>query len=87
MQDENDPAIVVSALSRRVTVEGVSVEVQIYRREPDTDWILEVIDHEGASTVFDDRFESDRAALEAAMRVIQDEGIRTFVDDRSGTLH
>ncbi|EHK56783.1 hypothetical protein [Allomesorhizobium alhagi] len=87
MQDKSDPAVIVSDLCSRVTGGGVSVYIQIYRLEHETAWTLEVVDHEGASTVFDDKFETDQAALDAAMRVIEDEGIRTFVDDRSGTLH
>ncbi|WP_394891098.1 hypothetical protein ACG873_07185 [Mesorhizobium sp. AaZ16] len=87
MQDKSNPTVIVSALCSRVTGGGISVDIQIYRLEHETAWTLEVVDHEGASTVFDDKFETDQAALDAAMRVIEDEGISTFVEDRSGTLH
>jgi hypothetical protein len=87
MQDKSDPIIVVSDLCSRVTGGAVSVDIQIYRLEHETAWTLEVVDHEGASTVFDDKFDTDQAALDAAMQVIEDEGISTFVEDRSGTLH
>jgi hypothetical protein len=87
MEEEREPVVIVSDLCSRVTGGGVSVDIQIYRLEHETAWTLEVVDHEGASTVFDDKFETDQAALDAAMKVIEDEGISTFVEDRSGTLH
>ncbi len=56
--------IIHSPLERRITERGVSVEVMIYRGEGDAGWILEVVDHTGGSTVWDDAFASDQAALE-----------------------
>ena len=85
--DDEVPKIIMSPLCQNISRDGVTVKIEIYRGEDDHGWILEVVDHEGASTVFDDKFKSDRAAFDAFMQVIDDEGIRTFVDDRSGTIH
>lgn len=41
-------------------------------------WILEVEDALGGSTVWDDRFASDQLALEAALHAIKESGIRSF---------
>ncbi|MBD0272417.1 MAG: YecA family protein, partial [Acetobacteraceae bacterium] len=59
---DEDHKIIRSPLERRVTERGISVEVLIYRGEADAGWILEVVDHAGGSTVWDDAFPTDRAA-------------------------
>jgi hypothetical protein len=40
---EQDPKIVDSPLSRRVTKDGITVEVSIIRLEQESEWSLEVI--------------------------------------------
>lgn len=51
-------------------------------------WTLEVEDHEGGCTVWDDKFATDQAALDEVMKVIDTEGIGTFlVDQDKPTLH
>jgi uncharacterized protein len=72
------PNFVRSDLSGRVTKDGLSVDVEIYRLAIDPKWFLEVIDHAGGSTVWDDPFESDEDALAAFHAVLVDEGIETF---------
>jgi uncharacterized protein len=79
--------IIRSPLERRVTERGVSVEVLIYRGEDDAGWILEVVDHTGGSTVWDDAFPTDRAALDEALRTIEREGIACFAEDTPQPLH
>jgi hypothetical protein len=55
MNDENDPEIEYSPLCEEVTRDGLTVRVQIYRLKTGNDgWSLEVVDHEDASTVWDD---------------------------------
>ncbi len=84
---DEDYKIIRSPLERRVTERGVSVEVLIYRGEDDAGWILEVVDHTGGSTVWDDAFPTDRAALEEALRTIEREGISCFAEDTPEPLH
>ena len=79
--------IIHSPLERRITERGVSIEVLIYRGEDDAGWILEVVDHAGGSTVWDEAFGSDRAALDEALRTIAREGISSFAEDEPQTLH
>ena len=79
--------IIHSTLERRVSERGVSVEVLIYRGEDDAGWILEVVDHTGGSTVWDDAFATDRAALDEALRTIEREGISCFAEDTPQPLH
>jgi len=43
-------------------------------------WSLEVVDHEGGSTVWDDLFATDKEALEEFERTIAADGFSTFLD-------
>jgi hypothetical protein len=95
MADEEEPAmtnsdeypIVHSPLERRITRGGVSVDVQIYRGISETDWLLEIVDHLGGSTVWEDRFPTDEIALAEAMESIDQEGIASFSEERPSLLH
>ena len=88
MADEEDPKLVFSPLCRRIKRRRTSVRVHIYRLEQDTDWQLEVEDHDGGCTVWDEKFDTDEAALAEVMKVIETEGIETFLVDQSKpTLH
>lgn len=77
---DRDPNIVHSGLSRTVTLQGVSVEVLIYRLEHDPKWALEVINEAKTSTVWDALFDTDDEALEAFELTLAEEGIETFLD-------
>ena len=79
--------IIHSPLERRISDRGISIEVLIYRGEDASGWILEVVDHTGGSTVWDEAFVSDRAALDQALRTIESEGTSCFVEDRPQALH
>ena len=86
MDDEYE--IVMSPLSRKVTKDGFTVEIMIYHDGDDDDeWHLEVVDQEEGSTVWDDPFPTDQAALDEAMRTIEEEGIATFLVPPDSTLH
>jgi hypothetical protein len=78
---DEDPEIEESPLSGIVTRDGVAVRVEIYRLvEGDESWTLEVIDHEGTSTVWDDRFATDKEAYDEFYRVLETDGIRSFLE-------
>jgi hypothetical protein len=79
-----DPEIVMSPLCREITGDGIKIQVDIYRGENDSGWILEVIDEENASTVWDDPFDTDREALDEVMEVIERGGIRSFLESEAG---
>lgn len=80
---DEDPEIEESPLSGDVTREGVTVHVEIYRLvEGDKSWTLEVVDHEGGSTVWDDRFATDRDAYDEFYRTLEVEGIQSFLKDQ-----
>jgi hypothetical protein len=73
----SDPKLIQSALSRTIRDDGTEVRIDIYRLET-TDWSLEVVDETGTSTVWDDRFSTDKAALDEALKTIREEGIKHF---------
>ena len=70
--DDQEPDIIESPLSQSVTRKGVSVRVEIYRGSQGG-WILEVVDAENASHVWDERFETDQQALTEALRALDEE--------------
>ncbi|WP_336492578.1 hypothetical protein [Methylobacterium nigriterrae] len=76
-----------SPLSGRITRDGFTVEVKIYRFVGDeADWALEVIDHEGGSTVWNELFATDDAAYEAFRLAVDEDGIGSFLEPGE-TLH
>lgn len=75
-----DPELIQSPLSQAITRDGHTLRVDIYRLEDETDWLLEVVNEDGTSHVWDDRFATDQAALDAVQAAIDEEGIGAFLD-------
>ena len=84
---DHEYKIIKSALSRKFTREGITVDVEIYRGEADSVWVLEVIDQEGASTVWEDTFQTEQDALNEVFQTIASEGIGCFLRDPIEKLH
>lgn len=74
----DDIEIIHSALTQTYSADGHTLRIQIYR-SADSPWILEIVDEQGTSTVWDDPFATDKAALEAAFVAIEEDGIHRFV--------
>jgi uncharacterized protein len=66
--------LIYSSLERTVTEGGKTIEIKIYRL-PETRWTLEVIDQYNTSTVWDDEFDTDQAALDEVLHTLREEGI------------
>jgi len=75
-----EPELIQSPLSQTITRDGHTLQVDIYRLEEEVDWLLEVVNEEGTSHVWDDRFATDQAALDAVQEAIDEEGIAAFLD-------
>jgi len=73
-----DPNIVNSGLSRRMKVEEHNLSIEIYKLEGGVGWSLEVVDEDGTSTVWDDLFDTDQAALDEVLKAINEEGLSAF---------
>jgi hypothetical protein len=82
----SDPEIVMSPLCQEIIEDGTKVQVDIYRGEDDSGWILEVVDEENASTVWDDPFDTDKEALDTVMEVIEKDGIKSFLEGDSKAM-
>ena len=86
--NDNDPRIESSPLCRSVTHDDIAVRVKIYRLAGNDDgWSLEVVNHEGTSTVWDDLFATDLEAFAEFQKTLEAEGIHAFLDSSSTVLH
>ena len=76
---EDEPNLVSSGKSQHVVVDGHPFSIEIYRLETDKTWTLEVVDHEGTSHVWEEEFNSDKDARNAAIQAIEAEGAIAFM--------
>ncbi len=67
-----------SPLSQSITLDGKTVQVEIYE-DGEGGWLLEVVDDFGNSTVWDNPFQTDKNALDEALRTIAKEGIDSLI--------
>jgi len=74
----NKHDLVISPLSRECEIGGHTVKVEIYGSGK-KDWILEVLDAEGNSTVWDSTFETDALAFQEFQRTVEEEGIDSVI--------
>ena len=79
MIDYDEPNIVTSGKSQKITINGLPFSIEIYRLEDDTTWTLEVVDQENASHVWNDEFVSDTEARDTAIAAIKSEGAVAFM--------
>ena len=80
---ENSPMneefeIKMSPLCQEVSSGGKIVQIDIYEHE-NGGWILEVVDEFNNSTVWDDSFDTDSAALAEVKKTILSEGIESLI--------
>lgn len=75
---DDEPPFVNSPLSQRLTRHRVTVQVEIYG-DGEGKWILEVVDAQNTSHVWDDHFDSDQQALVEAIRALEEETVE-FMD-------
>ena len=81
MSDE-EYEVILSDLSENFTQDGKSVRIDIYQ-DGDDGWILEVVDQFNNSTIWDDPFPTDVAALNEAHEAIEKEGIDALIGEIS----
>jgi len=77
LDDSEEPEFIESPLSQSVTRNGISVRIEIYG-DSEGRWILEIVDAENASHVWDDQFETDQQALAEALRALDEEPLEFF---------
>ena len=86
MDEMNEAEVKMSPFCRQITRDGTSIQVLIYS-DGNYGWILEVVDEEDASTIWDNSFLTDQAALEEVMNTIEEEGIQSFLRSPEAKLH
>ena len=64
-------SIVFTDLSQFELVEGRRFEVEIYCASDEDYWVLEVINDEGVSFLWDDPFAADKAALHTLLAAFE----------------
>lgn len=79
--ETDEVPVVHSPLCQRITRNGVTVQVEIYG-DGQGKWILEVVDLQGTSHVWDEPFASDEEALAEAIRALEEEPME-FVGEPS----
>tara|TARA_B100000378_G_scaffold71776_1_gene55131 strand:+ start:6251 stop:6511 length:261 start_codon:yes stop_codon:yes gene_type:complete len=75
---ENSIELAISSLSQNLSADGKTVKVEICRGE-DGGWNLAIIDEFGTSTIWDEEFDTEAAALKEAKATIRDEGIDSLI--------
>ena len=68
MTNGDEPNIVKSGKSKRITIDNYAFLIEIYRLETDDLWTLEVVDHLGTSHVWAEQFTSDKEAYSIAVQ-------------------
>mgnify|MGYP007046950614 CR=1 FL=1 len=86
MVEEVEKKIEMSPLCRKISRDGTSVEILIYS-DGNYGWILEVVDEDDASTVWDNPFLTDQAALSEVMKTIDEKGIYSFLLSPEDQVH
>jgi len=81
---EEEPEIELSDLSQVIISGGKNLSVEIYRIKGTEEWSLEIVDETGNSTVWDDTFSSDSAAITEAKKAILEETAEAFIGPADG---
>jgi len=75
---ENNAEVETSTLSQHLSADGKTVKVEICRGDGGG-WNLAIIDESGTSTIWDEEFDTEAAALKEAKATIRDEGIDSLI--------
>lgn len=75
---EDEVELTHSNLERTISEGDWSVRILIYRQETDEGWLLELEGADGGSTLWEDFFPTDKAALDEALDAIETEGLTSF---------
>jgi uncharacterized protein len=80
----DDPKLELPDLSQEIHSGGRTVSVEIYRLEGEAEWALEIVDEFNNSTVWDDTFKTETAALTEAKKSIFEERVTAFIGPEDG---
>jgi len=74
----SDDDVKMSPLSQRYEEDGQVVHIEIYE-DGEGGWLLEIVDEDNNSTMWEDSFDSDDDALAEALSAIEQEGIQALI--------
>jgi len=74
----SDDDVKMSPLSQSFEQGGQWVEIEIYE-DGEGGWLLEIVDEGNNSTMWEDAFDSDDAALAEALAALEEHGIESFI--------
>ena len=74
--------LIYSEYCQSVSSAGKTVRLEIYG-SGQNNWVLEVVDEYGNSTVWDDSFDTDEAAFQEFKRKLELEGIEAMIGSPS----
>jgi hypothetical protein len=69
-----------SEISKEIERNGLKVKIEVYRGDND-DWILEIVDEQWNSTIWNEAFSNAEEALKTGISAIEKEGIKAFIGD------
>ncbi|WP_404399517.1 hypothetical protein LG288_07380 [Idiomarina seosinensis] len=74
----SEQEVIQSKHTQQYSAGGKTVDIDIYRTE-DSGWILEIVDENNNSTLWEDYFEKEEEALAEALDALKEEGIDSFI--------
>ena len=67
-----------SEILKEIEKDGFKVKIEVHKADKDG-WILEIVDEQWNSAVWDEIFPSAKEALDAGIKAIEEEGIQSFI--------
>jgi len=67
-----------SSITKEIEKDGFKVTIEVCKGD-EGGWILEIVDEQWNSTVWDDLFASAKEALDEGVKAIEEEGIQSFI--------
>ena len=65
-------------ITKEIEKDGLKVTIEVYEGE-ESGWILEIVDEQWNSTIWDDLFPNAKEALNEGIKAIEEEGIQSFI--------
>lgn len=67
-----------SDIKKEIEQDGLKVTIEVCKDDKGG-WILEIVDEQWNSTVWDNQFPTAKEALDAGIKAIKEEGIQSFI--------
>ena len=78
---EIEPELVYADRNGSLTRDGITVDISVYKLASDPEWVLEVVNANGTSIIWEETFATADAAFIAFDEAVEEDGMETFLDD------